>query len=80
MTPYITYFLILISLPSIFFCFYKIKKWFEKQPRKFRVKILQLIISIIIWLAGILIAFKFFPKINNTDSSSSYSVEVDDNE
>ncbi len=77
---YGTYFLILVSLPGIFFCFYTIKKWFEKQPRKFRVKILQLIISIIIWLAGILIAFKFFPKINNTDSSSSYSVKVDDNE
>ena len=75
---YGTYFLILVSLPGIFFCFYKIKKWFEKQPRKFRVKILQLIVSAIIGIAGGIISINTISNINNTDSSSNYSVEVDE--
>ena len=75
---YRTYFLILISLPCIFYCIHIIKKWFEKQSREFKVKIIQLVVAAIICIAGVFISLNMISNINNTDSSSNYSVEVDE--
>jgi len=74
---YRTYFLILISLPSIAWCIYKIKQWFEKQPKQIRIKLLQFIFAAIIFIAGAFISLNMISNINNTDSSSNYSVEVE---